>query len=222
LSEGVPAAEGPSREEGPPKAQGPTKAEEPTTPPTRWERMIDRLDRTALMHGVDAAGRNLIEQAFRAAMTPRLQIIPDDHHPDYLHPGRTAAILLDDVGLTQPVALAAACLVDTQRPELEPLDPDIRDRVGQEVLDFRERVPRPGSERLLEDLLGSGPQVVLVALAERLDHLRHAHLWGDLNAARAAHVEGSAVYLAMAERAHPLLARRYIHCCGTFSRKYAT
>lgn len=184
--------------------------------------MIDRLDRTALVHGVEAAGRSLIEEAFRVAMAPRLAVIHDDHHPDYLHPGRTAAILLDDVGLNEPLALAAACLVDTQRPELEASDSEVEDRVGHEVLDFRERVPRPGSERLVEDLLGSEPQVRLVALAERLDHLRHAHLWGDLEAARAAHAEGSAVYLPMAERAHPLLGRRYAHCCRTFSRKYST
>ncbi len=190
--------------------------------PTRWERMIERLDRTALMHGVEAAGRSLIEEAFRAAMAPRLAVIHDDHHPDYLHPGRTAVILLDDVGLTEPVALAAACLVDSQRPELEASDSEVEAQVGQKVMDLRGRVPRPGSERLLEDLLGSDPQVGLVALAERLDHLRHAHLWGDLETARAAHAEGSAVYLAVAERAHPLLARRYRHCCLIFSRKHAT
>ena len=188
----------------------------------RWERMADRLDRTAPIHGVDDAGRSLIEQAFRAAMVPRLKAVPDDHHPDYLHPGRTTVILLDDVGLGEPVALAAACLVDTQRPELEPSNRDLLDRVGPEVLDFRERVPRAGSERLLEDLLASEPQVALVALAERLDHLRHAHLWGDLEAARVAHAEGSGVYLAVAERTHPLLARRYTHCCRAFSQKYPT
>ena len=190
--------------------------------PSRWERMADRLDRTATMHGVGETGRLLIGQGFRAAMVPRLEVIPDDHHPNYLHPGRTAAILLDDVGLNEPVALAAACLVDTQWPELEPSNAEVLDRAGQAVLDFRECVPRPGSERLLEDLLGSESQVGLVALAERLDHLRHAHLWGDLEAARAAHVEGSRVYLAMAERTHPLLARRYTHCCRTFLKKYTT
>ncbi len=194
--------------------------------PTRWERMLDRIDRTALKHGVDEVGRTLIEQGFRASMVPRLEAISDDHHPDYLHSGRTAVILLDDVGLNEPVALAASCLVDTQRPALEPRRGDVLDRVGQrvgrEVAGFKESVPRPGSERLLEDLLACEPQVVLVALAERLDHLRHAHLWGDLDAARAAHIEGSAVYLGLAERTHPLLGRRYTHCCRTFSQKYAT
>ena len=190
--------------------------------PSRWERMADRIDRTAAIHGVDEDGRGLIERGFRAAMAARVEVISDDHHPDYLHPGRTAAILLDDVGLNEPLPLAAACLVDTQRPELEPSREDLLERVGQEVLDIRDQVPRPGSERLLEDLLGSEMRVGLVALAERLDHLRHAHLWGDMEAARAAHREGSAVYLAVAERTHPLLARRYTHCCRTFGKKYTT
>ena len=203
-------------------ASPPMGAPPPTGAPARWERMVERIDRTALVHGVEQAGRSLIEEAFRAAMAPRLAVIHDDHHPDYLHPGRTAAILLDDVGLTEPVALAAACLVDTQRPELEVSDSEVEKRVGRDVLEFRARLPRPGAERLLEDLLGCELQVVLVALAERLDHLRHAHLWGDLEAARSAHAEASAVYLPMAERAHVRLARRYAHCCGTFGRKYAT
>lgn len=194
----------------------------PSVVPSRWERMADRIDRTAAMHGVDEEGRRLIERGFRNAMVSRLEVITDDHHPDYLHPGRTAAILLDDVGLNEPVALSAACLLDTQRPELEANGPGLLEQVGQEVLDFRDQVPRPGSEQVLEDLLASEAQVLLVALAERLDHLRHAHLWRDVEAARAAHVEGSAVYLAVAERTHPLLARRYTHCCRAFGKKYAT
>ena len=184
--------------------------------------MADRIDRTAARHGVDEAGRGLIERGFRSAMALRLEVITDDHHPDYLHPGRTGAILLDDVGLNEPVALAAACLVDTQRPELEAAGPGLLEQVSQGVLDFREHIPRPGTERLLEDLLASEPQVLLVALAERLDHLRHAHLWQDDGAARVAHGEGSAVYHAVAERTHPLLARRYAHCCRAFGKKYAT
>lgn len=196
--------------------------EEAPVVPSRWERMVDRIDRTADRHGVDEVGRGLIERSFRAAMAARLEAISDDHHPEYLHPGRTAAILLDDVGLNEPVALAAACLIDTQRPELESSHPELLGRVGQDVLDFRDQVPRPGSERLLEDLLGSDARVSLVALAERLDQLRHAHLWGDLDEARLAHVEGSVVYLPVAERTHPLLARRYGHCCRAFAKKYFT
>ncbi len=189
--------------------------------PTRWEFMADRIDRTALAAGIDAEGRRLVGAAFRVAMTPRLAVIEDDHHPDYLHAGRCAIVLLDDVALFEPVALAAACLLDTRRPALEVSDEDVVAAVSGEVVAFRSLVPRAGSERLLEDLLTQERAVVLVALAERLDHLRHAHLWGETGEARKAHEEASRVYLPIAERAHAVLARRYRHWCRTFADKLA-
>ena len=66
---------------------------------SRWEQMADRVDRTAVAAGVDRLGRDLISTAMEAARAPRLAVIDDDHDPDYLHPGRTVVVLLDDVGL---------------------------------------------------------------------------------------------------------------------------
>ena len=187
---------------------------------SRWEQMADRVDRTAVAAGVDRLGRDLIGAAIEAAKTPRLAVIDDDHHPDYLHPGRTAVVLLDDVGLSDPVALAAACVLDTRRNDLEPPDREVTEHVSAAVTAFRNVVPRPGSVTLLEDLLASGREVVLVALAERLDQVRHAHMWGDLAEARAAHQEASEVYLKMAERTHARLAARYTHWCRAFGEGY--
>ena len=187
---------------------------------SRWEQMADRVDRTAVAAGVDRSGRDLIGTAMEAAKAPRLAVIHDDHDPDYLHPGRTALVLLDDVGLTDPLALAAACVLDTRRGDLEPPDREVTERVSADVTAFRSAVPRPGTVTLLEDLLGSEPDVVLVALAERLDQVRHAHMWGDLGEARAAHREAFEVYLKMAERVHARLAARYTHWCRAFSEGY--
>ena len=170
--------------------------------------------------GVDRQGRELIGAAIQAAMAPRLAVIDDDHDPDYLHPGRCAVILLDDVGLADPVALSAACLLDTRRNDLEAPDREVTEQVSPAVTAFRNVVPRSGSVTLLEDLLASEPDVVLVALAERLDQVRHAHLWGDLSEARVAHQEASEVYLKMAERAHALLAARYTQWCRAFGERY--
>ena len=153
-------------------------------------------------------------------MAPRLAVIDDDHDPDYLHPGRTIVVLLDDVGLADPVALAAACLLDTRREDLEAPDGEVTKRVSPAVTAFRNAVPRSSSSTLLEDLLASGSDIVLVALAERLDQVRHAHLWGNLAEARAAHEEVSEVYLKMAQRTHAQLARRYLSWCRTFREKY--
>ena len=187
---------------------------------SRWEQMADRVDRTAAAAGVDRLGRDLIGMAIEAARAPRLAAIDDDHHPDYLHPGRTAVVLLDDVGLSDPVALAAACLLDTRRGDLEPPDREVTKHVSAAVTAFRSVVPRPGSVTLLEDLLASEPDVVLVALAERLDQVRHAHMWGALTEARAAHQEASEVYLKMAERTHARLAARYTNWCRAFGEGY--
>ena len=182
--------------------------------------MADRVDRTAVAAGVDRPGRDLIGAAMEVARAPRLDVIDDDHHPDYLHPGRTAVVLFDDVGLADPLALAAACVLDTHRGDLEPPDREVTANVSAAVTDFRNAVPRPGSVTLLEDLLASEPDVILVALAERLDQVRHAHMWGDLAEAREAHQEASEVYLKMAERTHSLLATRYAHWCRAFSERY--
>ena len=187
---------------------------------SRWEQMADRVDRTAYAVGVDRSGRDLIGTAMAAARTPRLAVIDDDHDPDYLHPGRTAVVLLDDVGLADPVALAAACVLDTRRVDLEPPDREVTEYVSAAVMAFRSVVPRPGSVTLLEDLLASEPDVVLVALAERLDQVRHAHMWGDLAEARAAHRQASEVYLKIAERTHARLAARYASWCRSFGAKY--
>jgi len=187
---------------------------------SRWELMAGRVDRTAVAAGVDRPGRDLIGAAMEVARAPRLETIDDDHHPDYLHPGRTVVVLLDDVGLADPLALAAACVLDTRRADLEPPDREVTENVGAAVTAFRSAVPRPGSVRLLEDLLASEPEVVVVALAERLDQVRHAHLWGDLSEAPALYEEASEVYLKMAERTHTRLAARYAAWCRTFKERY--
>jgi len=187
---------------------------------SRWELMAARVRRTLAVAGVDGPGIDLIATAIEIAMAPRLAVIDDDHDPDYLHPARTVVILLDDVGFADPVALAAACLLDTRRGDLEVPDREVTERVGAGVTAFRSAVPRSGSDTLLEDLLASEPEVVLVALAERLDQVRHAHLWGDLSEGPAVHREASEVYLKMAERAHARLAARYNSWCRSFGEKY--
>ena len=182
--------------------------------------MSNRVEQTARAAGVDRPGLDLIGTAIKVAMAPRLTAIDDDHDPDYLHPGRTIVVLLDDVGLAEPVALAAACLLDTRREDLEAPDGEVSERVGPAVTAFRDAVPRSGSGTLLEDLLASESDIVLVALAERLDQVRHAHLWGNPSEARAAHHEASEVYLRMAERTHAQLAARYTSWCRAFRERH--
>ncbi len=184
--------------------------------------MADRVDQTAAGAGLDQSGRDLIGTAMEAAMAPRLAGFDDDHDPEYLHQGRTVVVLLDDVGFADPVALAAACLLDTRRGDLEAPDSEVTEHVSPAVTAFRKAVPRSSSDTLLEDLLASEYDVVLVALAERLDQVRHAHQWGDPSEARAAHQEATEVYLKMAERTHARLAARYSSWCRAFKEGYLT
>jgi (p)ppGpp synthase/HD superfamily hydrolase len=189
-------------------------------PPSRWELMLGRVERTARTLGVDRSGRELIRTAIEAAMATRLVVIDNDHDPDYLHPSRTVVVLLDDVGLADPVALAAASLLETRRDDLVVPDGEISEHVSPAVAAFRNAVPRSSSGTLLEDLLASEREVVLVALAERIDQVRHAHLWGDPAEARAAHEEASEIYLKIAERTHARLATRYTSWCRSFGEGY--
>ncbi|MEE8147305.1 MAG: hypothetical protein V3T24_06850, partial [Longimicrobiales bacterium] len=106
-------------------------------PPSRWQQMADRVDQTAAGAGLDQSGRDLIGTAMEAAMAPRLAGFDDDHDPEYLHPGRTVVVLLDDAGFADPVALAAACLLDTRRGDLEAPDSEVTEHVSPAVTAFR-------------------------------------------------------------------------------------
>lgn len=168
----------------------------------------------------------LVGNAFDAAMTPRVRTLPDDHHPAYLHPGRSALILLRDVGTRDGLTLAAAMLLESEDDSLRAEPPgalrgegsgsDASTRLRTELAD----VPSPGDERLVERLLALTPGLLLATLAERLDHLRHLHLRPDLRSSwRSRHAEVESAWLPMAQRAHPKLATRYGHWTRTFARR---
>jgi (p)ppGpp synthase/HD superfamily hydrolase len=179
-----------------------------------------RLGRTARRLGIPESGQALVLDAFRVAMEPRRSRITEDHHPDYLHPARTALILMDDTGLANAELLAVALFVETRDPELAAPERAIS-RVSPMVAGLVARVPAPSSqgETLLESLLALGPGLAAVALAERLDHARHLHLrdraeWGDY------HALTSEVYAPVAARTDPALASRIGWWCDTFRRRF--
>jgi hypothetical protein len=155
-------------------------------------------------------------------MGPRIRALPDDHHPAYLHPGRTALILLRDVGVVPADVLAAAAVHETGDLELR-VGPDaVREALGADVADLVDSLPLPGDERLLERLVTLGEGARLAALAERLDQVRHLHLRPDLEPRwRAEHEEVGAVWTAVAERTHPRLTDRFRHWHRAFARRLA-
>lgn len=167
----------------------------------------------------------LLEELHRVAMKPRRRELDDERDPLFLHPGRTALILLLDVGAADPRLLGASLLVDTARPELEPDDGVVIGAVGgadlaEDLLGLRRKVPRPPDPRLTEELVSASEDVRLLALAERLDHLRHAHLEPDREVRKELHRRASEVYAPVAERTHAILARRYAWWCRMFGSRW--
>lgn len=188
--------------------------------PDRAEAMGRRLARTADRLGMATDQRDLVVRAFRVAMEPRRARIREDHHPDYLHPARTALILMDDARLADAHVLATAAFLETRSPVLRVPDREV-ERVSEEVADRLTRIPRPEREgdRLLEALLGLDPDLAAVAVAERLDHARHLHLrpreeWRDY------HATTCGTYAPVASRTHAALASRLEWWCATFRRRF--
>lgn len=183
--------------------------------------MSARIAAAARRAGVPDPGVQAIEQALRTAMRPRAERLRDEHHPDYLHPGRTVTILLEDLGIADPAVLAAGALAETLRPELAaPADaPETELPAGTLELLRDVPVPARAGDALLERLASAPTPARLVALAERLDHARHLHLddrrrWAPL------HRETHDVYLPIAARTHPTLERRLRWWCATFARRF--
>ena len=185
--------------------------------------MAASIARTARSFGMTPEGIGLLARAHALAMEPRVASLEDDHHPLYLHPGRTVLILLRDVSCLDAEVLSAAALSESEDERFRiPLD-SVRTEMGERVAMLVASVPSPASESLAEELLLAEEEVRLVALAERLDHLRHGRLREADEAWRqAVHRQAVSVYLPVAERTHPRLATRYHHWGRTFARRLGT
>lgn len=176
--------------------------------------MGERVRRTAGEMGISAVHLDLLEVVHAAAMAPRIARV-EAEDPDFLHPGRTALILMQDMEERDPVTLAAAMLVDSERPELR-----IGDVSAPGVNELAASVPISGESDLLERLVVADSPVQRIALAERLDQLRHAHLWVDVSRRRTAHAEALEVYAPLAARVHEIMSRRYDWWCEMFAKRH--
>lgn len=186
----------------------------------RAEAMARRLGRTASRLGMDAAARERLDLAFRAAMEPRRARLEDDHHPDYLHPARTALILMDDCHVASADVLTVALFAETRDRSLS-ASVDAVERISPAAVAALARLPVPAveEERLLESLLALAPEEAAVAAAERLDHARHLHLRGR-EEWPAYHATTCSVYAPVATRADARLARRLESWCSMFRRRF--
>jgi len=186
----------------------------------RADQMARSLRRTLRSRGVAEDDAEVVERVYGLAMTPRVAALDDDHHPAYLHPGRSVLILLQDVGVVDPTVLVVAALHESVDADLAVAEELIAEAVEPSALEALASIPLPGDEQLVERLVTLEPGVGLAALSERLDQLRHLHLRPDLGDLwAAAHAEVSHAWLPFAQRTHLQVARRYAHWTRTFARR---
>jgi (p)ppGpp synthase/HD superfamily hydrolase len=185
----------------------------------RADLMAVSVASAAASHGLPPEAVETLRRSLALAMAPRVETLDDDHHPAYLHPGRTVLVLLQDVGDVPLTALCAAALHETEDGGLRVSVDGVRAALGDEVADLLAALPQPGAERLVERLVTLDRGSLLASLAERLDQLRHAHLREDRDWWHAIYEEAGAVWVPVAERTHPRLADRYRHWHRTFGRR---
>jgi len=189
-------------------------------PTGRADQMARSLGAAARGHGADDHDVEALRRAYGLAMEPPLASLDDDHHPAFLHPGRSPILLLRDVGAVDVSVLVVAALHESVDEGLRVAPDRVESVIGQAAVRAVEAIPRPGDERLVERLLTLGPGLSLAALAERLDHLRHLHLREDLMETWAdAHQEVMSGWLPFAQRVHAKLATRYAHWARTFVKR---
>jgi hypothetical protein len=194
-----------------------TGTEQSVTEPLR-ERAAAMVERVTLESGVVLAAADVAR--LRAAVTAALRArdaLPSEHDPRCLHPARTVLILLADVACRDADALAAAAFVESlpdavPRPDAACLTPRARALLAAVPL------PALDANDLLERLVTGDATIACIALAERLDHARHLHLMRDVPAAPF-HAGIEAVYLPVAARTCPPLARRLERWARAFARR---
>ena len=182
--------------------------------------MAQRLERAARGAHLDTDAAR-IAGLFRTVLERRAAGFDDPHHPDFLHPGRTVLILLDDARCRDPDILLAALLHDSDRPDLDLAADQVEREAGQRaaaiVRDLRAG-PTGDADRL-EWLVQLDDEALLVALAERLDHARHLHLapsdrWRDF------HERFGRADLPAAARSDPRIAARIRWWHESFARRF--
>jgi hypothetical protein len=186
----------------------------------RGQAMALRIELAARRAGL-AEQADRIGEAVRAVLEHRRPAFPDVHHPDFLHPGRTALILLEDLGAADADLLLAALLRDSEQPALD-LAADLAVRVaGNRAATIAASLPDAGLDPAdrLEALVTLDNDALMVALAERLDHARHLHLqpperWAVF------HDGITRADLPAASRTHPRLAWRIQWWHDNFARRF--
>lgn len=182
--------------------------------------MAASLERAALAAGLENGSVKLVRRAYDLAMEPRLIALADDHHPAYLHPGRTVLVLLGDVGPLGGSTLAVGALLETEDAGLRVPVEVVGVRLDPDIAEVLQAVPSPNDRDQLERLIALPEELGLALIAERLDQMRHLHLRADLRSSWVQrHEEVRRVWLPLAERTGTKLATRLAHWERTFAKR---
>lgn len=179
--------------------------------------MAGSVERIARAAGLADDAIDLVSRAYALAMEPRRVL--DEHDPAYLHPGRSILVLLQDVGPLKATVLAAAAVHESEEARFRLDASEVRRQLGDEVTGMLESLPLPTDDELVERLVTLDLGARLAALAERLDHIRHAHLQDDPARWRALRDEVTVAWAPVAERTHPRIADRYRAWLRAISRR---
>jgi hypothetical protein len=184
----------------------------------RAEAMAVRLRRTAGRFALSGANLDSLDECFRYVVGLRLQAWPEPH-PDFLHPARTALILLDDVGIADVAALGSGLLYDSDRPDLSVSASDAAALGWNGAADLLAQFPPAGLDdsRLMESLVTLDPVPLAVVLSERLDHARHLH-FRPADRWQSSYRQVLDIYLPIAVRSS-ILAARFDAWAEAFSRR---
>jgi len=135
---------------------------------SRARQMARRVAAEAERFGVEPAEVPTVVLAHDTAMRLRERELGDEHDPRYLHPGRTVLVLLEDAGVRDGTALAAAALVESEFPHLQVESQAVEAAVGAEIAELRDAVPVPARAGLeLQQLLAAADPAHRLALAPR-------------------------------------------------------
>jgi hypothetical protein len=209
-------------------------------PGPRAQSMARRLARSAERAGLDAGDVARIVRAFHETLAARTELASTPEHFAYLHPARNVLILIEDLDVRSVELLVAACALtaalpaDAARATAEAAatgrpDETIRTltaageagaaRLVDEAVHALAGGGTHDDSTLEERLLACGAEARLLLLVDRLDRVRHLHLDTRADAA-AVHAETTRVFLPLADRTHPLLARRFAWWARTFARRF--
>jgi len=194
----------------------------------RAARMGDRVVHAAAKAGIGEDGLVALRRAYEVAMVAREEgpdALSDDQNPALLHPGRTVLILLSDMMEADPRVLAIGALTESREVALRVTRGVAIDALQSfeddgEAQDWWRVLPSPNwtassgdaaeaNQGFVELLVTAPVPLQQVVLAEALDQLRHAHLWESAEARVRAAELAVRVLHPLADRVHPVMARRY-------------